>query len=609
MKILMTKIPNERKNKYFLTTTIYEKNGKRFAMKRATTQEAYLHLHSFQKKADFLKKNIINPKLKVNRIVKSSKNEVIFDYIHGISLEKLMYNALRGKKQDEFLSYVKEYADLLKNSFNFCQYREIETYLPDKFKQLFKNRDFLYFKPDVPFDLIPSNILKTPDGNYVIIDYEWTSSYPLPLEFIIFRGLYFSAEKYDSDAISHLLDMSLFSRKITIEDFQVLDKFLMDDIDPHKHAKLKTLGSKPEFVQRYSQLYIDTGNGFDEGNSMKQLLDLNKKKHLLSFKINPEETLKKLRFDPLNIPCVVQIDDISFLSEKGDVLSLTDFESNGITTNDKKYFFNHNDPQIHLDKVESEILIKCTEVKIKMEIIGYNENALELYSKMANELCSALYSNIDRLTKEVLNIKEKLTHAKTQNDIIKLQFSEREESLSSQIEHQKGILETQKSKIHKKHLENTSLQLKYETIIKKLNAEEKNRKTLLATVKKEEQNSAELKEKLKRITLELNKVNNKISEIKKSKKAEIAKLDAEINKLLQKINALEKETSILQQSLTGALSNITFLNEKLIDKDITILQYRKGIHEFRSSKSWRMTAPYRALNSFIAGFLKGDKKQ
>ena len=606
MKVLMTKIPNERKSRYSLTTIIYEEKGKRYAMKRASSPDACAHLLSFREKAEKLRKYIINPKLQINKIIKITENEVIFEFVDGISLEKLMYDALAEHNYKKFLSYIDEYAALLKKSFKLKKYEEIEKELSGELRKLFKGRNFLYFNSGVPFDLIPSNIMKTGNGDYVVIDYEWSSSFPLPLEFIIFRGIYFSTEKYDLDVISSYLDISLFVKEITIEDFQVLDRILMNDISPHKRKNIRNLASGSDFIQRFAQLYVDTGNGFSESDSVKQLLDLNKREHTVSFSLDMEG-IRNLRFDPVNIPCALKVNQISIFSGDREIYTMDSPDSNGIKTQDGVYFFNNDDPQIFLNSIPSDIMAEMSKITVDLEFIAYNKNALELYAQNAKELCTALYSTIENLNNKINSVAVRLHEASEKNHILNEALNKVQSELASKITQTDQIIESLEKRIRQKHLENTALQLKYENILKKLSAEEKNKIIVLKALRKEEQNASDLRKEADGLKSDLNKLYAEYEKYKNINDKKLLNLKAAINASSEKIKLLEKENLSLQESLQNTLNRTAALDEQLIQKDIIILQYRKSIHEFRTSRSWQMTAPYRALDSFIAKLLKGGK--
>jgi len=188
MKVLYVKNGSERNKKFQLQTLIYEENGQKFVKKSALTQEALIHLHNMKENYEKLSQNIVNPKVKMAKIVASDEKSLTFEYIEGESFAKKLHRIRDDKALVE--KFVQEYESFITNSFKTkkctdgaisvqCQeiFGEIE---PEDFK------DEICFDGVSNIDLIFSNIIEKEDEIY-IIDYEWVFGCSLPVKYTLYR--------------------------------------------------------------------------------------------------------------------------------------------------------------------------------------------------------------------------------------------------------------------------------------------------------------------------------------------------------------------------------------------------------------------------------------
>ena len=100
----------------------------------------------------------------------------------------------------------------------------------------------------------------------------------------------------------------------------------------------------------FCQLFYDKGNGFNEVNSVRLLIDTNNNDQEFVFDISNIGYIKTLRFDPLNDAVVLCINKITLIKTNGDIIDLTKkIKSNVCITAYPYYFFNTKDPQIYFE--------------------------------------------------------------------------------------------------------------------------------------------------------------------------------------------------------------------------------------------------------------------
>jgi hypothetical protein len=190
MKILYVKNNSERAKNLQLKTIIYEKDGQRFVKKQALVKEAIPHLKKMKESYEKLTASIIDPKIKLAKIINESENSLTFEFIDGISLEKKFYDAI--KLGDHAINtLIKEYIQILKTGFKTTKF-DSSTAINDQFRKTFGHNDYTKFDGELSFhdisniDLIFSNIIFK-DNNIYLIDYEWIFEFNIPINFIIFR--------------------------------------------------------------------------------------------------------------------------------------------------------------------------------------------------------------------------------------------------------------------------------------------------------------------------------------------------------------------------------------------------------------------------------------
>ena len=109
-----------------------------------------------------------------------------YPYIEYPSLEKIIANKIQEGDLDFGKSLLNEY-------LQFLHHLPTENCIPMKFMYKFKIPSQEISRPVeclsfAPIDCVPRNIKVGPEKWY-IIDHEWTSDFPLPIDYLLFRGV------------------------------------------------------------------------------------------------------------------------------------------------------------------------------------------------------------------------------------------------------------------------------------------------------------------------------------------------------------------------------------------------------------------------------------
>ena len=183
MKILYVKNNSERAKEFQLKTVIYEEGGQKFVKKESLRDEAIPHLKKMKESYEKLTASIVDPKIKLAKIIDESQNSLTFEFIDGISLERKFNNALKSGEA-ESNKIIDEYIELLSRGFKTTIFNS-STMVNDEYKKLFGDLDYseldgkLCFDGISNIDLIFSNIIYKGSEVY-LIDYEWIFNLNIP---------------------------------------------------------------------------------------------------------------------------------------------------------------------------------------------------------------------------------------------------------------------------------------------------------------------------------------------------------------------------------------------------------------------------------------------
>ncbi|MCK4789837.1 MAG: hypothetical protein KAV87_39215, partial [Desulfobacteraceae bacterium] len=173
-----------RKPEYQTNIAIYEKNQEKIVIRKAETSKAKPFIQEIAKR-EILAKSMLAGKAEVvtGRLDGSC---LYYPYIDLPSLDDLIAEAIENGDPSFGKSLIEDYR-------HFLYSLPIETCIPDKFMRKFAIKPGMGTKPvnclqKALLDCIPRNI-KVSKEKWYIIDNEWTYDFPLPIDYLIFRGI------------------------------------------------------------------------------------------------------------------------------------------------------------------------------------------------------------------------------------------------------------------------------------------------------------------------------------------------------------------------------------------------------------------------------------
>ncbi len=194
---IYTRFSNERRTDTQIRTDLCKDSVKKCAL----TQEAKQHVLRMQKVEpelrDILKEmTVFGKECDVNAVVRCDEQEgsLSFDYVSGRSLEQILDDLLAEGKAQEVAQELLAYCRQLGNHKELRPFEMTDEFVNvfGEFAQECRENGEWKTLPVSNIDLVCQNLLI--DEKAVVIDYEWTYEFPVPVEFLMFRFLYFYLE-------------------------------------------------------------------------------------------------------------------------------------------------------------------------------------------------------------------------------------------------------------------------------------------------------------------------------------------------------------------------------------------------------------------------------
>ena len=188
-QIIYAKISDSRDYRFQIITELYKTKSGISVRKLNKLPEGYEWLKAIKDNEDKLNKAFKN---KV-KICPSTLNDsyLKFDYIEGEGMNKELKKACSTGDTKSIIEVLDKYYGIIRYMKTNDKFETTE-----EFKKIFG-------EPSIPeesessniinIDLVFSNIIRS-NGNDTIIDYEWVFDFPIPLEFVFWRGLTYSGE-------------------------------------------------------------------------------------------------------------------------------------------------------------------------------------------------------------------------------------------------------------------------------------------------------------------------------------------------------------------------------------------------------------------------------
>lgn len=386
--VLYTKYSSGRSREFSIQTRIVRgMDGKNILYKKAEYQNGQKHIahiaEAEQRLASLWQER---GQLFVNRCT-AKQDSVEFEYLTGVTVEEeLDALLLQGNLQKA--------ADTLRKALKrICDSAQTEGFqMTPEFQKVFGEAAVSPEEPSFPVadvDLIFSNLLRTGDGRFHVLDYEWTFFFPVPLNFLLFRALHYYLESAEMRReFGKQFDfygefrITPKQRETYLQMERQFQKYVAGgSISPgslyHTMGKMALpLGELlAEKERRRIQVYLDYGQGFSEENSyfIEQGYD-----EILNYAITIPKEAVAVSIDPALCACLIKDLSLTWVLDKSGEKVPVSYRTNGYKIGKNVYLFDNSDPKIIIKEMQQS---RRMEISYRINILG-EETAQLLLSRI-----------------------------------------------------------------------------------------------------------------------------------------------------------------------------------------------------------------------------------
>lgn len=375
-KIVYSKFSNERNRELAIRTEIVQDDDLhvRCVKKTPLYDEGAEHVLNMLTWEKMLADKYNHTNISINH-GQRRENSVVFEYLEGKTLETVLDELYADGKYEELLVIFREYVDIIRKANGEKSFR-----ITDDFKKIFGelnlNKDLI--AADVSnIDMVVGNII-IKDNRWNVIDYEWTFAFPIPVNFIIFRTIFYyvyataKRESLKELGFYKMFDISDDERDTYLKMEESFQKFIISKIVPVRdmyNAISKGSVSFQKLLNQHENIsdktkvkvYFDYGNGFSEDTA--QWFYPKNKNDYQRIVVGVKSETKALRFDPAEQTCFVFIDKII---GKANCVYEIDFQTKGMRIGKNGYLFDDSDPWFSTQNLKEGTYEVCFDFKIEM---------------------------------------------------------------------------------------------------------------------------------------------------------------------------------------------------------------------------------------------------
>ncbi|MEY8390576.1 class I SAM-dependent methyltransferase [Lachnospiraceae bacterium] len=366
------------------TRMVMDLAGNNIMYKKAEHHEGQKHISHMAEAARRLK-SLWQEKglLSVNAcVLKGDRAE--FEYLEGITLEEELDGLLEQNRLKEAADRLREGIIRIRDSAPVTVFE-----MTPEFQRVFGAIAVTEEEQAVPVadvDLIFSNLLRTKDQRWHVLDYEWTFFFPVPVAFILYRALHYYLEgaparrrlkeTFDFYEEFHI---SSKQREIYRQMERQFQKYITgNSVSPY--SLYHTMGKKAlpigdllaETNRRRVQVYLDYGQGFTEEQSY--FIETGCEEHL-DYSVTIPDQATAAWIDPALSACILKDVRLSWQGENTPVK----YDTTGFELEKNCYLFDNSDPKIIIEEMPP----KNRRVEVSYDIsILEEETAALLMDKM-----------------------------------------------------------------------------------------------------------------------------------------------------------------------------------------------------------------------------------
>lgn len=451
-KIIYSKFSNDRSPSLNIITEIVESEGRKLVKKTSSSPESASHIRNIKMWSDRLTKRFEHVEMEVSEAILEN-DTLYFNYIDGKTLEDVLDEYLLADDKEGFLKAVQSYVAKINKAY------EVEPFqATNEFVEVFGEIDFageMGATRELDIDLIFSNIILS-DGRWIVIDYEWTFDFPIPIKYLFYRtAVIYSLNSPKRKEFCGGLLMDLFNiTRSEVVCFETMERNLQRNyILNSTHYPLNQLyhefgkekvatGEYLEKLRRESrdfqefanesicnvQVFYDYGDDFSEKNSETFVTNISRNNEV-SLELDVPKEVTRIRIDPGEKYCVIS----SLACYVMGANQKLEVESNAVYKLDDRWIFNNDDPY-YVINLESD---RAEKIRLTFKIDFISEEAKEWFNEYLNHQQPAknIFTQIRERDQQILKksneVEEKKYLLALENQKYLIEVAKNEEMINS----------------------------------------------------------------------------------------------------------------------------------------------------------------------------------
>lgn len=381
-QIIYTKYSGERAPDFAIQTRISNgENGKLILYKTAEYPQGIEHIRHTYEAKEKLEAHWAGNVFHVNQSV-LEEDRLLFEYLEGITLEEELDRLLESGETKKAVQEIEKMVQAILSDGT------TEFQMTPEFQEVFGVVSVPEHVPAVEtadIDLIFSNVLLDKDGNYHVLDYEWTFFFPVPAEYIAYRALHYYLETA-SKRKKLKEELNLYERFGITEEKKTCYDAMEQNFQKYIRGRYVSTGELyhtmgksavplgellSESDGRRMQVYLNYGQGFTEENSY--FVDHGYEEEIRCTVTVPENVVS-VWIDPALRACILK--DVKLQWENHSPVKYT---TTGFEMEKNCYLFDNSDPKIIIEEIPQGM--RGIQVSYRISILE-EETAIMLMDKM-----------------------------------------------------------------------------------------------------------------------------------------------------------------------------------------------------------------------------------
>lgn len=373
MNPIFCKFSNDRSPEFQIKTIVSKKSdGEKVVYKLPLCDEAKGHVENIYSVYCRLKDSYAGTIFEPNRCEKND-NGVEFEFISDKTLEEVLDELYEKKEYLEIIDKIKEFKEILyslKDNVSFCRTEEYE-------KVFGKNASIEEDKALAVsnIDMVFGNIML--GEKWTVIDYEWTFDFPIPIEYILYRAIYYyvhgSTKREELTKLNVFKLLGISDEKINIyaqmeyhfQKYVAGEKATIPQLKGTMLQKQMNIANSHILDNdEYVQIYFDYGDGYSEENSIKHYYNFFDEKVVFDFVCDKKVICARIH--PAKQKLIINNNLVKVNNTEHGIVDTT-----GIKLAETAYLFDTDYPWYTIENIEekSEIHIEFNVCKVTDDVI------------------------------------------------------------------------------------------------------------------------------------------------------------------------------------------------------------------------------------------------